>query len=584
MSGFQMPITIHQAMESIRKSEYLLPAFQRDFVWSTEQIEKLFDSLMRDYPTNSMLFWKVKGETKTKWKFYKFIDSFILNANNKQIINPLFNQASSSNDFYAILDGQQRLTAMRIGLYGTYSYHESRKSWDYTENSFPTRRMYLNLSKIGGIDDDCEYFFEFKKDSDTEQKDFYIDSNNYKWFKVNKLDEYFQSGEDAGDYFSDENLTKEEKLIINRLKRTIYTNRAITFYEEDSQEPDKAVKIFTRINSGGTFLDFSEIVFALIVSNWTVKDAKTEIKNLESLIEQKGFSINIAYIVKSFLYLFNSSVKTEISSFTKDFCIELENNWDKVKTCILSVYDLLKTFGLTSQTLTSNNATLPILYYLYHKNIYDNFCNRIQYTDERKRIKQWLLSAIIRRTFGATSDSTLTQTRRTFTDDINARFIDNSYIFNGQEINNNIKNLGATDDKFIDDILATQKDDRYAFSILSLLYPNLDYKNNNFHKDHLFADARYAELPNNIIEKIPYKVYNSIVNLQMLDANENESKGSQLLNIWVEQCCKDADKQAFLTNHLIPQDTSLELSNIEEFFEKRKALLKIKLYDLLNCK
>lgn len=47
MAGFQSPITIAQAIERIHRNEYLLPAFQRDFVWSAEQIEKLFDSLMR---------------------------------------------------------------------------------------------------------------------------------------------------------------------------------------------------------------------------------------------------------------------------------------------------------------------------------------------------------------------------------------------------------------------------------------------------------------------------------------------------------------------------------------------------------
>lgn len=580
MSGFQMPITINEAMQRINCKEYLLPAFQRDFVWSTEQIEKLFDSLMRNYPTNSMLFWKVKEETKTKWKFYEFINSFILNASNKQILNPLFNQASSSNDFFAILDGQQRLTAMRIGLYGTYSYHEPRKSWEYTESSFPTRRMYLNLSNKGGIDDDCEYIFEFKKDTETNQKDFYVDSNGDKWFKVSKIEEYYLSGYDAGDYFASENLSMEQKQIINKLKHTIYTERTITYYEEDEQNPDKAVKIFTRINSGGTFLDFSDIVFALIVSNWTKKDAKTEIKDLKMLIEQKGFYVDINYIVKSFLYLFNRSVKTEISSFTKDFCEKLENDWDNIKNSILSVYDLLKTFGLTSQTLTSNNATLPILYYLYHKNIYLDYSNKIQYKDERKKIKQWILSSIIRRAFGSTSDSTLTQTRKFFTDDITDKYIDNDCVFDGNEINRNIKNLRGIDD----DILLTQKDDRYAFSILSILYPNLDYKNNNFHKDHLHAEVLYDKLPEDIKSKIPFRIYNSIINLQMLDSNENESKGSMLLNEWVERECVEQDKKMFLNSHLIPENINLDLDNIEEFFEERKKLLKSKLYDLLDCK
>lgn len=584
MSGFQMPITINEALLHIKNDEYLLPAFQRDFVWSAEQIERLFDSLMRNYPTNSMLFWKVKGATRTKWKFYKFIDTFILNASNKQIINPLFNQASSSNDFYAILDGQQRLTAMRIGLYGTYAYHESRKSWEYSENSFPTRRMYLNLSQTGGIDDDCKYFFEFKKDIETNKKDFVIDLDNNKWFKVNKIEEYYYSGDDAGDYFANENLTKDEKQVINKLKQTIYNIPTITYYEEDEQNPDKAVKIFTRINSGGTFLDFSDIVFALIVSTWINKDAKTEIKDLKSQIEQKGFSIDINYIVKSFLYLFNRSVKTEINSFTKDFCEKLESNWDKIKVCILSVYDLLKTFGLTSQTLTSNNATLPILYYLFHKNIYINYSSKIQYEDDRKAIKQWLLSAIIRRTFGSTSDSTLQQIRKVFTDDINNKFIDDDFMFDGNELNKNIKNLGGLDDESIENILLTQKDDRYAFSILSILYPNLDYKNNNFHKDHLFAETLYDTLPDEVKGRVSFKIYNSIINLQMLDSNENESKGSMALNKWVEQASRGMDTKSFFDNHLIPENVVLELSNIEEFLEKRKELLKTKLYNLLNCK
>ena len=82
MPGFQMPITIDQAMGYINTNYYVLPAFQRDFVWSADQIGMLFDSLMRGYPTSSMLFWSVKGDTKTSWNFYKFIPNFIKDANN----------------------------------------------------------------------------------------------------------------------------------------------------------------------------------------------------------------------------------------------------------------------------------------------------------------------------------------------------------------------------------------------------------------------------------------------------------------------------------------------------------------------
>ena len=47
-----MPITIDQAMGYINQGYYVLPAFQRNFVWKSEQIEMLFDSLMRGYPTS----------------------------------------------------------------------------------------------------------------------------------------------------------------------------------------------------------------------------------------------------------------------------------------------------------------------------------------------------------------------------------------------------------------------------------------------------------------------------------------------------------------------------------------------------
>ena len=63
MAGFQPAIAIDEAIQRIRSNEYLLPAFQRGYAWGeknamdgAKKIEKLFDSLMKDYPINSMLF------------------------------------------------------------------------------------------------------------------------------------------------------------------------------------------------------------------------------------------------------------------------------------------------------------------------------------------------------------------------------------------------------------------------------------------------------------------------------------------------------------------------------------------------
>ena len=72
--SFQTPITIAKAIENIQSNHYVLPAIQREFVWSDEQIERLFDSLMRGYPIGSFLFWKIKPEKLTDFQFYRFMD------------------------------------------------------------------------------------------------------------------------------------------------------------------------------------------------------------------------------------------------------------------------------------------------------------------------------------------------------------------------------------------------------------------------------------------------------------------------------------------------------------------------------
>lgn len=76
-SGFQTPITIKKAIDFIDDGTYLLLAIQRKFVWSSDQTEVLFDSIMRGYPISSFMFWEVKkAELKNSFKFYRFLNKF----------------------------------------------------------------------------------------------------------------------------------------------------------------------------------------------------------------------------------------------------------------------------------------------------------------------------------------------------------------------------------------------------------------------------------------------------------------------------------------------------------------------------
>lgn len=575
MSGFQTPITIAKAIEQIEGNRYLLPAFQRDFVWKAEQIEMLFDSLMRGYPISSMLFWMVKGQNKSQWNFYHFIKRFVKDSRDFSVSNDLYNSITD-NDFYAVLDGQQRLTALNIALKGTYAFHTKNSSWDYSPNSFPDRRLYLCIENAP-VDEEYEYLFKFLRDDMTKCEDLFRDTDNKLWFKVGHIINIHNIG--IYEYAEDNSLSREQRKTLVKLDKLIYDEPVINFYLEEDNDPDKAINIFTRINSGGTTLEFSDIVYSLIVANWKT-DAKAKINGLINAISQKGFDIDKDYLVKSFLYLYHKSIKTEIKNFTTAFCEIIEYNWDKIRDCITAMFDLLHTYGLTSATLTSNNATLPILYYLYHNDIYQKYSTKIYYKSEREIIKKWLLSIILRKAFKGQTDATLTQTRKAFTTDIETRFLNKGSPFPADQLSKNIKNLDSVDDELLDDLLSYQKDNRYAFIVLSLLYPNLDYNNNGFHKDHIHPVSTYSDLDPVLQNKYPFEIYNSILNLQMLSPNENTSKSNKSLKDWIYEQTTPATKKEFLESHLIP-DVDLSLNNFDEFIIKRKELLKKALKALL---
>ena len=115
--AFQTPITIRKALGAIERREYVLPAIQREFPWWPEQIECLFDSLMQGYPIGSFLFWMVRRDSIEKHKFY----DFMLDYHERDNAHCASIGSVTRDEITAVLDGQQRLTALNIGLRGSYA-------------------------------------------------------------------------------------------------------------------------------------------------------------------------------------------------------------------------------------------------------------------------------------------------------------------------------------------------------------------------------------------------------------------------------------------------------------------------------
>lgn len=574
--SFQAPITIAQAIESIDNNRFLLPSIQRDFVWTHTKIEWLFDSIMRDFPISSFLFWRVEGDTKNQFKFYSFLREY---REYFKTYNEDYN-TNGANDFIAVLDGQQRLTSLYIGLKGSYAYKKERVRWVNTEQNIPTRHLYLNvLEPLTENDEGRRYDFKFLTNEQYEE-------NPNKWFKVGRI-------LNVKNMASLNKIIKELDLLDNEfaqntlstLMEKIHINSSINYFLETDQNIDKALNIFIRINSGGEPLNFSDLLMSIAIANWNEKDAKTEINKLIEEIRDKGFFISKDFILKTFLYLHSKDIRFRVSNFSASNAKDFEAKWEKIRESISSVFDLIKTFGYMESTVTSKNALIPIVYYVYHRNISKDFSTRKAFEEDRDTIKTWLSIALVKRIFGGQSDNILTSIRSVFTKDIKEKFIDNSIsLFPKDMIINRLKGTTKNmemDDDYIENLLTTQKDENLAFSILALLYPNLDYKNGNFHKDHLHPDTCFKEkyLADENIPEIKRGFYldkdnyNSILNLQMLDANENESKQDKELKKWAqEQCLKqNISIEKFCENHLIPNILLFE--DFEDFISKRKDIL-----------
>lgn len=576
--SFQTPITISDAIEKIDSNQFLLPAIQREFIWNHSKIEWLFDSIMRNYPISSFLFWQVEEDTSKGYRFYKFINEYRerYKTHNEEI------STNGISSFNAVLDGQQRLTSLYLGLKGSFGYKEYRRKWEDTEWSIPTRHLYLNITnELQDEEDGRIYEFSFLEKPETQESEIY-ESNEQKWFKVGSILNY--ADDDDFDEFVEEFDSSFSRKAIRQLRRTILEKPIINYFLEKDQSLDKALNIFIRINSGGEPLNFSDLLMSIAVANWTKKDARKEIHKLVDSIRDKGFSISKDLILKSFLYLYSRDIKFRVTNFSKGNAKDFETEWEKIRDSILSTFDLIKSFGFADYTLTSKNSVIPIIYYLYHKNIYRDYSTKIEFKEDRESIKKWLHIVLIKRIFGGTSDSVLSQIRRTFTDNVTEMKIKQEITsFPINSIFNHIRKDTSVGEEFVEEILFTQKDNKYAFSILALLYPNLDYKNNNFHKDHIHSAFEFDNLEDSDKENYGWHTYNSIYNLQMLDANENMSKSNMNLLDWVEKETDENNRTQFLNAHLIP-DVDLNLNKYAEFHEKRKELLLEKMNTLLNEK
>lgn len=349
---------------------------------------------------------------------------------------------------------------------------------------------------------------------------------------------------------------------------------------ETSQEIDVVLDIFIRTNSGGEPLSFSNLLMSITTANWTLRDAR---KSLEDVVKKvfeigkPGFMVNADFILKVCLVLFNDNIKFQVKNFDRKSVQQFDKNWDRIKDSIIAAFKLVESWGFNDSSLRAKNAVIPIVYYIYHKNLEDDINNQAHHKGEKESMRKWLCLSLLKRVFGGQSDTILTTIRKVLRNNLNLQDFPLEQIKDAFK-DNPTKNL-AFSSEYVDGLLTTQKDDPNCYPILALIYSHLNF-NQVFHKDHLHPYSYFDKLKKGDIDdklfdfyKDPLN-YNSIVNLQLLNSSLNGSKLATPLKEWVNNNNIDLD------NQLIPKGVDLDVTNFSEFVQKRKELLKKKFVEI----
>lgn len=534
-----------------------LPNIQRKFVWSPDQIESLFDSIMREYPISTLLIWKTNEEIKTR--------KFIENYSNSLKMTDYYRLPNDKNKLL-VLDGQQRLQSLYIALQGSYEGKE----------------LYIDI--LSGLesnaDNNIKYIFKFLE----------TDISDKKWRKFKDLvfsnKPYDELAENIVDDLEEKELSIDDKKLIRsnvaRIVKLFKTDDVISYQELDSVEypetynTDDIVEVFIRANSGGTKLEKSDLLFSLLISNWNL--AEEEIELLQTELNKEGYNFTRDFILKTCLCLIDAGSKYDVNKFRKKENLEkIEENWGDINNAIKDVKDFIygKTFIKSDKALPSYLSLIPIIYFRYHyKEDWDKGV---------PNLNNWILRILLTGAFSGSPDGLIDQINRK---------INEKHSFSIDDLNQLILNAGRNINVTEDVILKEHYSGKGLYLLFNLWYSHFDftfvpaYKNNAPQIDHIFPQSKLKEIkvtnPETGRKVMKYKDFerNQIANCMLLTLRENGAGGKGAIppNEWFAD--KDDD---YLDMHLIPKNPELwKMENYEDFIEERKKILVNNFMEIIN--
>lgn len=532
---------------------YWLPNIQRPFVWKEEQMERLFDSILREYPIGTLLVWKTKSNIRRR----KFIDNY-----NKNLRLTDFYITEDDKPKMLVLDGQQRLQSLFIGLKGSYEKKE------------------LAINILSGdlvSPDDIKYKFKFMLSKEIKAP----------WVKFKDIvfsnKEYNKISKDIISLFDvklEEEQVERIETVVAKIVRLFSSEENIVSQEVDSIDnpelysEEEIVEIFIRANSGGTPLGKSDLLFSLLTASWDEADEK--MGDLLDEINKNGYAFTRDFILKTCLSLLGKGAQYNVAKFrdesTRDKIID---EWENISNAIKDVKDFVygKTFIKTDRCMPSYLVLIPLIYFRYQ---YPKKWNKAS------KIEEYLLRTLLSGAFSGSPDTLI---------DKCTKKIDETNSFDVDEIFDLIKSEGRNLEITKDHILSQQYGGKLIHLLFNLWYDfnyQPSYYNNTPSVDHIFPQSVLRKIkkenPRNgkkNLLKYDSFMRDQIANCMLLTIQENGSGGKS--DTLPEEWFKGKD-ESYLELHLIPKDLNLlKVENYDQFIEERKKLI-LKEFDYLIIK
>jgi hypothetical protein len=530
---------------------FWLPNIQRPFVWSEEQICRLFDSILREYPISTLLIWKTNSTIRRR----KFIDNW-----NAALRLSSFYVPENSKKKCLVLDGQQRLQSLFIGLIGSYE----------------GRELYFDaLSGAVSAPDDIKYKFAFMETSAAAFP--WVRFKDLVWTNKNTRQLAKDVINSATHELSDDERDKIEQHL-DLVAKTFKMDEAVTYQELDSLDnpelysEDDVVEIFIRANSGGTKLGKSDLLFSLLSATWEFADSKME-DLLESL-NRHGFAFDRDFVLKTCLVILEQGARYEVEKFRKDGVREkIENGWDEISTAIQDVLDFVrgKTFVQCHRALPTYLVLIPLIYFRHH------FPKAWR---QATGMDSYVLRSALTGAFGGNPDAML---------DALVSQIAKLQRFDIDEVFNVIRSQGRSLELTEDRLWQMGYGSNTIHLLFNLWYRDFNYtpayENNLPQVDHIFPQSQLKAVkvvnPETGRYVMRYRDVqrNQLANCMLLSRQENGAGGKW--DIPPDKWFIDKP-DAYLEMHSIPREKALwSVERFEDFAEARKKLLRQKFAHLI---